>query len=488
MCETLLFRKEYKRILKQVIVQGNIDYDEVEAVRTFDAGGAPMGLESSVTLATGGENDAEPAQVPAIPLDRALRLLDDPHASVRAEAAIVFVGSPDMIAARKLIRCLEDPDEKVRSAALEALIAYPGEILPFLEASLLQLGIRGKQAILEVIRLSPQISEFEMSHLLGRSVEEAYSNLLVIRQLQSLEKTQAVDMLTEHLIATNDEILRLVFYGLWVYHADMRLMYQALKSDTAAVAIEMVETTVRGRTVPYLIPLIDDMPLDEKIAKGRKLFNLVERASPERLLSLLTQSTDPVTRALALFVISDLLPNQAFIPVIESCLDDDDTTVRQMAEFARAKSTRTETKMPDIIQTIDTLRGFELFAGMGSRELHAVASVTTIQEFKAGEIIIRAGEPNSSIYLILKGKIAIYRNYQTPEQEEIRSTEAGGYLGFVPMFDNLPPSNTSVATEDSTLVVLPQNQFHEIMRVYPQIGLNLLGLAARFLREMGISA
>ncbi len=488
MCETLLFRKEYKRILKQVIVEGKIDYDEVEAVRTFDAGGAPMGLESSVTLGAGGEIEAKTAQAPAIPLDQALKFLDDPHPSVRAEAALAFAAVPDMTAARKLIRCLDDPDEKVRNAALEALIVFPAEILPFLEASLLQSGIRGKQAILEVIRLSPHISEFEMTHLLGSSVEEAYSNLLVIRQLQSLEKTQAVDMLTEHLTARNDEILRLVFYGLWVYHADMRLMYQALKSDTAAVAIEMVETAVRGRSVPYLIPLIDDMPLDEKIAKGRKLFNLVERASAERLLSLLAQSTDPVTRMLSLYVISDLLPNTAFIPVIEACLDDDDATVRQMAEFARAKSTRTETKMPDIIQTINTLKGFELFAGMGSRELHAVATITTIQEFKPGDIVIRTGEPNRSIYLVIKGKIAIYRNYQTPEQQEIRSMEAGGYLGFVPMFDSLPPSNTSVAVEDSVLVVLPQNQFHEIMRVYPQIGLNLLGLAARVFREMGISA
>jgi CRP-like cAMP-binding protein len=265
-------------------------------------------------------------------------------------------------------------------------------------------------------------------------------------------------------------------------------MYQALKSDSQAVAVEMVETTVRGQSVPYLIPLIDDMPLDEKIAKGRKLFNLVERASTELLLSLLTRSAEPVTRVLALYVISDLLPNASFVPVIDECLDDTDTTVRQMAEFARAKSMRMETPMPDIIQMINTLKSFELFTGMGSRELHAVATLTAVQEFKPGDIVIRAGEPNNSIYLILKGKITVYRNYQTPEQEELRSWETGAYLGFVPMFDNLPPSNTSVAVEDSVLLVLPQNQFHEIMRVYPQIGLNLLALAAKFLRQLGVSA
>ena len=45
--ETLCFRKEYKRLLKQVIAEGKIDFDKVEAVGSFDAGGAPMGLEST---------------------------------------------------------------------------------------------------------------------------------------------------------------------------------------------------------------------------------------------------------------------------------------------------------------------------------------------------------------------------------------------------------------------------------------------------------
>ncbi len=168
---------------------------------------------------------------------------------------------------------------------MEALIAYPRAILPSLETSLLESSPRGKQAILEVIRLSPSISDFEMAHLLGRSVEEAYGNLMVIRRLQGLEKHASVQMLKQHLLARNEEILGLLFYALWVYHADMRLMYQALKSENASVAIEMVETSIRGQNLPYLIPLIDDLPLDEKIEKGRKLFNLVSRDEVELLLT-----------------------------------------------------------------------------------------------------------------------------------------------------------------------------------------------------------
>jgi len=486
--ETLIFRKEYKRTLKQVIVEGKIDFDQVEAVSTFDAGGAPMGLESATAAMLPEERLAEDTRPSAMAPEKALKFLDDAHPNVRIEAALAFAINPDMRAARKLIRCLEDPDDQVRTAAMEALIAYPPDILPFLEASLLELSPRGKQAILEVIRLSPGISEFEMTHLFGRSVEEAYENLMVIRRLQGLEEHASVSLLKQHLVGRNDEILSLLFYALWVYHSDMRLMYQALKSENASVAIEMVETSIRGQNLPYLVPLIDDLPLDEKIEKGRKLFNLVSRDEVERLLALLAHSEDKVTRMLAVYVMGDLMPNQALIPVIESRLDDDDPLVRQVAEYSSARAMGREAPMPEIIEIINKLRTFSLFEGLGVRELHAVASITKPEELRAGDVIIRAGEENPSIYLVLSGKITTYRDYQTPQQSEFRTTEANGYLNFVPMFAHVPPANTSVAIEDSDVLVLPQSQLHEMMRIYPQIGLNLLKLAAVMFRQMGFSA
>ena len=63
-----------------------------------------------------------------------------------------------------------------------------------------------------------------------------------------------------------------------------------------------------------------------------------------------------------------------------------------------------------------------------------------------------------------------------------------GTLNFVPMFTNTAPVNTSVVTQDAEMLVLPQSQFHEIMRVYPQIGLNLLKMAAHLFKQTGLSA
>jgi CRP/FNR family transcriptional regulator len=144
--------------------------------------------------------------------------------------------------------------------------------------------------------------------------------------------------------------------------------------------------------------------------------------------------------------------------------------------------------MPEIIDVINKLKTFPLFEGLGTRELNAVASISKPAKLDKGEIVLRAGEDNPSIYLILSGQITIYQGYGTAEQKELRTAEASGYLNFVPMFTNLPPANTSVVTQDANILVLPQSQLHEIMRVYPQIGLNLLKMAALIFRQMGFTA
>ncbi len=277
--ETLFFRKHYKRILKQVIVEKQIDFDQIESVRAFDSGGAamelaPVDVESRVDE-TGLE---ETRKITAVEPEVALKLLDDENPITRAEAAASFVMSKDIRAVRRLIRGLADPDDEVRKAAMDALVSYREAILPFLEVSLLEATPRAKQGILEVIRVSG-LKEFEMMPFVGKELGRAYSNLVALRCLERIKDHQSVDMLSRHLQEINDEILSLIFYALWVYHADMRLLYQALRSETASIAVELLESSVHKDMAAFLVPLIEDIPLDQKIQAGRSLFPLMRNDS-----------------------------------------------------------------------------------------------------------------------------------------------------------------------------------------------------------------
>jgi len=412
-----------------------------------------------------------------------LKLLDDENPRTRAEAAASFAVSQDMRAVGKLIRCLEETDDEVRKAAIEALISYREGILPFLEVSLVHSPPRTKQGILEVIRLS-NLREFEMVPFLGEELAKAYGNLIAIRGLQKMNGSVSGDMLKEHLEEFNEEILSLIFYALWVTHADMRLMYQALKSETASIAVELVENSIGKEMTLYLIPLIEDIPVNEKIEMGQRLLPLIRHETPERLLNILGDADDPVTRMLALYVIGDQMPLPSFIPLIQERMRDEDPYVRQLANYALKRCMNEVATMPDIIERIAKLKTFGIFEGMGVRELHAIASVVSAEHFEPGDIMIKEGEENSSIYLLVDGKVTIYGGYGTPEQREKATIGAGSFLGELSLFTRMAPNATCVAAEPAEAYVLRHHQFQEIMRVYPQIGINLCRFFTVKLRQL----
>lgn len=471
--ESLVFRKHYKRILKQVIVENRIDFDQIESVRTFDSGAAAMELgpvsvedrtEERVAVETIGATYIDP--------DVALKLLDDQSPSVRAEAAASFIVSRDIRAVDKLVARLEDSDEDVRKAALEALMGYREVILPFLEVSLIDAPSRTRRGILEVIRLAG-LRDFEMIPFLGKELSLAYSNLIAIRLLQSMDQCISVELLLRHLTELNEEKLGLIFQALWVYHADMRLMYEALKSETASLAVEMVETSINKELIPYLIPLIEDAPLDEKIKKGKQLFPLIRNATPDRVFTFLANSEDPVTRMLTLFLIGENLAEGKYIPIIKIRLSDEYSYVREIAEFALRRSLNEVVPMPDVTDRIQKLKSFDIFEGMGVRELHAIASVVNLERFESGDIMIKEGEENSSIYLIISGSVRIFKDYGTEKQIEKVVVGEGTFIGELSLFTRMPPNATCVAATSTDAYVLKHHQFQEIMRIYPQIGINL---------------
>ncbi|MCL5124568.1 MAG: MFS transporter [Deltaproteobacteria bacterium] len=349
--ETFVFRKHYKKTLKQVIVEKEIDFDQIESVRGMDSGTATVQLGPLSVEERSTKIDTEMLRVapPKIDPDTALRLLYDDSPGTRAEAALVFACYRDVRAVGRLVELLDDMDEEPRKAAIEALMAYKEEILPFLEVSLLNAPIRTKQGILEVIRLSG-LKNFEMIPFLGQELGLAYSNLVAIHVLGSMPKSSSVDMLKEYLEELNDETLSLIFYALWVYHADMRLMYQALQSETASIAVELVENSIEKEIVPYLIPLIEDIPLHEKIDRGRKLFPLIRNDTFERVLTFLANSGDKLTKILALFVIGECQLSKTFMPTIEFHRNDEDEDVLQVVDYSLKRINNEVADMPDMIE------------------------------------------------------------------------------------------------------------------------------------------
>lgn len=480
--ETFQFRSVYKDVLKQVLThQGSYLGDSgAESAINFGLFSSKDGLNHADREIRPEAGIEQPISIQNT--DEALERLTDESALARIDAASYFTKHHDFRAVRNLVLMLSDDDDRIRSAAVDALRRYPKQVAPYLEASLLTADFKGKQGILEVIRLSYSITSFENSSLLNRAVTEVYTNLIYIHCLEAINHTVNTRMLVRYLKETNEDILRLVFYGLWVYHSDMRLMYDAIKSDKAAIAVELLENTVRRDVARYLIPLLEDIPVERKIEAGRSMLLLIREVTVSRVLTLLAQSEDPLMRLLAVRSIGDVWPDESLVPVLESHLDGD-CHVSGAAKMILFPSLSKDPPMINTSEIIDRFAFFPIFEGMSIRELHALATVTEIRNFEVNEIILQEGAENFSIYLITSGRVSVYRNYGHANQILKFSIGAGSFLGFVGMFTNMPVQVTCVAVEPTQTYILPQRQFQAIIRIYPQIAINMCKFCALKFKE-----
>ncbi len=477
--ETVIFVRQYYHGLKQVIVEDSDGLNLLEASSTGENYLTHPRMQD-LDLVKSQPGEAEINPTPGLTPDIALKLLHDDSPATRAEAAIFFINHPDLRAVGELLRLLDD-QETVRKAAIEALAGFGEQITSFLEVGLLNSTWRRQKGILEVLRLA-KLKDFDISPYMHHHVRDTYNNLIFIEALSRFPKSQAVDLLKTHLMEKNQEILDVIFHALWVTYDDMRLMYGALHSHQSAIAVEMVEELLNRNLANYLIPLIGEMPITAKISQGRRLMLLVRADDLAGVIAHLVISQDPTTRMLAAFAIGAHTPGMIFYPLAEMLLTDADSMTRETARYALSRCAGKEVAVPNLLEIIHHLQGFDLFAGLSIRELQAIATISGPMSYKTGEVLLREGQDNSVIILIVKGKIKVSRNYGRSNEELAATIGNGTYIGELSLFTQMPANATCVTAEPTEALIIHHRHFQEMMKIYPQIAINFCRYFAARLR------
>ena len=88
--------------------------------------------------------------------------------------------------------------------------------------------------------------------------------------------------------------------------------------------------------------------------------------------------------------------------------------------------------------------------------------------YKKGEIIFREGDPGSSMYDILWGRVGVYTGYGTPEEKKLAELKEEDFFGEMGLLDGSPRSATVVSLSDDTrLNVITEGDFQEYFRAKP---------------------
>jgi CRP-like cAMP-binding protein len=126
---------------------------------------------------------------------------------------------------------------------------------------------------------------------------------------------------------------------------------------------------------------------------------------------------------------------------------------------------------------LDTLADVPLFDGLPRRHLRRIAKLARIRRFAAGSVLVRAGDPGRSFYVLLDGEAKVVR-----PGTRSRRLGIGDYFGEMALLDDAPRSADVVADGEVLALMIDRPGFTKLLRAEPALSLTLLRTLAARLR------
>ena len=135
------------------------------------------------------------------------------------------------------------------------------------------------------------------------------------------------------------------------------------------------------------------------------------------------------------------------------------------------------------MERIDQLANIPLFQGLPPQHLGDLATIAVGQEVRRGKVIFSEGEEGAGFYVLLEGRVKIYKLSSEGKEQILHIFSPGEPFGEVPVFagENFPAY--AQAMEDSRVFFFPRKSFVQLVRKNPSLALNMMAVLSRRLRR-----
>jgi signal transduction histidine kinase len=120
------------------------------------------------------------------------------------------------------------------------------------------------------------------------------------------------------------------------------------------------------------------------------------------------------------------------------------------------------------------LRRASLFKDLTDEEIRLVASSCAEEERDSGDVIFVEGSTADRFYIVMEGRIEVWKNYYDPKPDLLAVHGPGRFFGEMALIDELPRSATVVAKERTRLLYLYRDDFRRLIRERSSIALSVM--------------
>src|SRR5690606_8289553 len=132
---------------------------------------------------------------------------------------------------------------------------------------------------------------------------------------------------------------------------------------------------------------------------------------------------------------------------------------------------------------IGSLRTSELFKVLDEEALAKVSEVVERVAVKAGETIVREGEPSDKLFLIANGIVAVRKSTDHSTGKILAYLMPGNTFGEVGILEGKPRSADVVALTEAELIQIPSYLFDDLLMKFPRLGIELARLLGYYLTQ-----
>ena len=125
----------------------------------------------------------------------------------------------------------------------------------------------------------------------------------------------------------------------------------------------------------------------------------------------------------------------------------------------------------------------QIFQSLPATEIDAIAARAAMRRVGRNEVILRRGDPNGGMVVIMSGRVRISVVSEDGKEATLSVLGAGEVLGEMSLLDGEPCSADVTAQEDCVLLVIERGQFLAILRANSGLCLHLMTLLTRRLRR-----
>lgn len=132
----------------------------------------------------------------------------------------------------------------------------------------------------------------------------------------------------------------------------------------------------------------------------------------------------------------------------------------------------------------ELLAKLRLFAGLGPRELDALAAVARTRTLAAREELFHKGDAGREVYAVVQGTLKVLTTSEEGDDVVFNLLSPGDVIGEIAMLCDAERSASVIALSPCELLVLERRDLLAFLRGHPEASLQLMALLAERVRNL----